>query len=326
MDTNILTVALLAAISMGGLVYALLYDRIAMENAREKRVGTIRSATIQRPQGGKATTKSDRRASVQSTIEDIERQQKRAGKVTLKRSLQQAGLVWSIPTYLLVCLLCGVLAAAVAFWAGLGPLGAVVAAPVGALLVPKLYIARRRKKRLEAFLQELPNAVDVIVRGIKSGLPLNDCLNIVAREASEPVRSEFARVMESQAAGVPIPSALERMYERMPLAETNFLAIVVGIQATSGGSMSEALNNLSEVLRDRKKMKGKIQAMSMEAKASAGVIGSLPVVVAGLVQVVAPDYLETLFVTTLGNVLLAGAAIWMGIGVLIMKKMINFDF
>ena len=164
------------------------------------------------------------------------------------------------------------------------------------------------------------------MRGIKSGLPLMDCMNVIVSDAQEPVKSEFRAIVESQAVGVPLGDACLKLYERMPVAEANFFGIVIFIQQKSGGNLSEALGNLSRVLRDRKKMKAKIQAMSMEAKASGGIIAALPFVVMILVYLSSPDYISLLWTDKLGNLLLAGSAVWMSIGVFVMRKMINFDF
>jgi tight adherence protein B len=168
--------------------------------------------------------------------------------------------------------------------------------------------------------------MDVIVRGVKAGLPLNDCIKIIANEAAEPVKGEFRTIMETQAMGVPLPEAVAKLPERVPVPETSFFAIVIAIQARAGGNLSEALGNLSRVLRDRKRMKGKISAMSQEAKASAAIIGALPVIVMVLVYITSPNYIMLLFITQMGNVILGAAAIWMTLGMLVMKKMINFDY
>jgi tight adherence protein B len=125
---------------------------------------------------------------------------------------------------------------------------------------------------------------------------------------------------------MPLGEACLKLYERMPVPEANFFGIVVFIQQRAGGNLSEALGNLSRVLRDRKRMKAKIQAMSMEAKASGTIIGSLPLAVMTLVYITSPNYISILFTEPLGRAMLAGCAIWMGIGVLVMRKMINFDF
>jgi len=164
------------------------------------------------------------------------------------------------------------------------------------------------------------------VRGAKTGLPLLDCLKIISLEAQEPVRSEFRTIVESQAVGLPIGEACGKLYERMPLAEANFFGIVVTVQQRAGGNISEALGNLSRVLRDRKKMKAKIKAMAQEAKASATIIGVLPIAVMTLVYLTSPDYISLLWTEPLGRVMLGASACWMSMGVWVMKKMINFDF
>jgi tight adherence protein B len=183
-----------------------------------------------------------------------------------------------------------------------------------------------RKRRETKFLDHFPDAVDVIVRGIKAGLPLLDCIKMIVSEAPDPIKTEFRLIMETQAIGMPLGAACGKLYERTPLPEANFFGIVVAIQQRSGGNLSEALGNLSKVLRDRKKMKAKIQSMSQEAKASAGIIGALPIAVMTLVYLTSPNYISLLFTNSVGHIMLAGSAIWMVMGVLVMKKMINFDF
>ncbi len=197
---------------------------------------------------------------------------------------------------------------------------------VGGFAAPRWALGFLRKRRQKKFIEEFANAVDAIVRGIRSGLPLNDTLRMVASETPEPVRSEFARIVEGLQMGLSMTDAVERLYQNMPLAETNFFAIVVSIQSQAGGNLGEALSNLSRVLRERKRMKGKIQAMAMEAKASGFIIGALPFIVGVLVYLTSPAYIAILFTTTTGNIVLACAAIWMSIGIVVMRNMINFDF
>ncbi len=172
----------------------------------------------------------------------------------------------------------------------------------------------------------IASAVDVIVRGIKAGLPLFESIKVVAADAPEPLRSEFLSIIETQTIGMPLGEACARLYDRMPLPEANFFGIVVSIQQKSGGNLSEALGNLSKVLRDRKKMREKIQAMSMEAKASAGIIGSLPPIVMFLVYLTTPGYISLLWTHPTGQLMLVGCVVWMSVGIMVMKKMINFDF
>jgi tight adherence protein B len=202
-------------------------------------------------------------------------------------------------------------------------LGAAFAAGIGA---PRWLLSYLKKKRESRFIEELPNAIDVIVRGVKAGLPIGDCIRIIAAETQEPVKSEFRTIAESTAVGMPLAEACGKLYDRMPLSEANFFGIVIAIQQKAGGSLSEALGNLSRVLRERKKMRSKIVAMSMEAKASAAIIAALPIVVMVLVYLTSPKYIELLWTHQLGRVMLAVSAVWMLMGTLVMRRMINFDF
>ncbi len=131
-----------------------------------------------------------------------------------------------------------------------------------------------------------------MVRGLKAGLPLSDAMKVIAAESPAPVGPEFLEVVEGQRVGIAIDQGIERMFERMPLAEVNFLGIVIAIQSKTGGNLAEALGNLSKVLRDRKRMKQKIAAVSQEAKASAMIIGSLPFFICGALSVLNPEYLD----------------------------------
>jgi tight adherence protein B len=220
----------------------------------------------------------------------------------------------------------GIVAFGVVFGSGLGLMSALGFGFAAGFGLPFWLLSYLKKRREAKFLSVFPDAVDVIVRGIKSGLPLLDSLKVIAVESQEPVKSEFKAILETQAIGIPIGEACGKLYERMPLPESNFFAIVISIQQKAGGNLSEALGNLSKVLRERKKMKAKIQAMSMEAKASAAIIGSLPPMVMGLVWITSPTYIELLWTHPTGQLMLLCCATWMSIGVFVMKKMINFDF
>ncbi|HEY9056925.1 MAG TPA: type II secretion system F family protein [Aurantimonas sp.] len=325
---------LLSTVAAGGLAYAVLQPRIAAE----KKVETRRSQYT-RDESDRASLKvardrlqeqSKRRKTIQSSLKDLEERQKErdkhTGKLTLKRRLEQAGLPLTVKHFAAISVAMAFLGALIALLFGLSwilTLGVAIFAGLG---LPRFMLARARKRRLQKFVDEFPNAVDLIVRGVKSGLPLNDTLRMVASEIQEPVRGEFQKIMETQQMGVSISEAIERLYRNVPIPETNFFSIVITIQAQAGGNLSEALGNLSKVLRDRRKMKGKIQAMSMEAKASGAIIGSLPVIVASLVYLTTPDYISILFTTDIGKIILLSSAVWMALGILTMKKMINFDF
>jgi tight adherence protein B len=203
---------------------------------------------------------------------------------------------------------------------------AFVAGLVGAFGVPRWILNKVTKRRQAKFIAELPNAIEIVVRGVKSGLPFNECLATIARESAEPLASEFREVVEQQRVGVAIGEALDRLAMRMPLSEVRFLSIVIAVQQHAGGNLSEALGNLAGVLRDRFRLAMKVKALSAEAKASAFVLASLPPAVMFMVYGAAPDYISPLFNTRTGNLLLVVAGCWMLMGVLVMRKMINFKF
>jgi tight adherence protein B len=187
---------------------------------------------------------------------------------------------------------------------------------VGFLGFPRWFLGFLRKRRQNVFINDFADAIDVMVRGLKAGLPVSEAMKIIASESGPPVGPEFMEVVDGQRVGISIDQGIERMVERMPLAEVNFLAIVMTIQSKTGGNLSEALGNLSRVLRDRKKMKAKVKAVSQEAKSSAAIIGSLALRDHGGLTVLNPNYLNPLFNTSTGNMLLVGCATWMTIGVL----------
>jgi tight adherence protein B len=325
MNMQALALAFLAAIAIGGLAWVFLYPVLSGEKKAESR-----RASIARPEPAtrQTTEKSQRtrREQVEGSLKEVEARRQKDKKVPLGVRLTQAGLDWSTQKFMVVSAVLGVVFFGAAMLAGGGLLGAGGLAFAGGFGLPRWALSFLKKRREKAFLKALPDAVDVIVRGIKAGLPLFESIKVVAADSPEPLRSEFLAIIETQAIGMPLGDACARLYERMPVPEANFFGIVIAIQQKSGGNLSEALGNLSKVLRDRKKMAEKIQAMSMEAKASAGIIGSLPPIVMLLVYLSTPDYISLLWTTPMGQMLLVCCLVWMSIGIFVMKRMINFDF
>lgn len=318
-------IALLAALCIGGV--GLLF--VGGESKSQKRVARVaRGGTARLPSvDGEVDNNEKRRKQVQDTLKDLEEKQKeQKKKISLRTRIERAGLEIEPRTFYIASVIAGLVALLLFKVSGLSMVVAVLGAFVTAFGLPRWVLSYLVKRRQKAFAEEFANSIDVIVRGVKSGLPVNDCLRLIAAEAPEPIRTEFQGLVEGQRVGVTLEQGLTKIYERMPLPEVNFFQIVLSIQQKTGGNLSEALNNLSKVLRERKKMRGKIQAMSQEAKASAGIIGSLPPAVMAMIYFTSPDYMSVLFTTTAGNMIIVGGLTWMGIGVLIMKKMIDFKF
>jgi tight adherence protein B len=220
----------------------------------------------------------------------------------------------------------GVLILAVCLVLRTNPFVFVLLPLVAAFGLPRWVVGFLAKRRTKAFTESFADAIDIIVRGIRSGLPVGDCLKIIARESPAPLAPEFSRLVENLAMGVTVEQGLEKMYERMPTSELRFFTIVLAIQSKTGGNLAEALANLSTVLRARKLMREKIKALSSEATASAFIIGAMPPGVMLLVMVTTPSYMMLMFTDHRGNVMLMIGAIWMCLGIFVMRRMINFKF
>ena len=320
----------LAVLTVGALGYALMYNSISDNKKSNER---IKSLQVDRKTKVKAQAKKvddkQRRKARENALKNVEEQRsasKTADKPSLSMRISQAGMTLSVRNYYII----SAVLAVVGFLASLvggAPLhiagGISFICGVG---VMRMVVSFKRARRFKAFITIFPNAIDVIVRGIRSGLPLNDCLKIIANDAEEPVRGEFRKMIEATQMGISVPEACERLYESVPTPETNFFSIVIAIQSSAGGNLSEALSGLSKVLRERRKMADKIKAFSTEAKTSATIIGALPFVVALAVFFTTPGYLDALWETDSGQTVLMFIAGSMGLGVAIMKKMINFKF
>lgn len=315
----------LVTIAIGGVAWVFVYPILSGEREAERRKASVaRSEPV--AARSTRTVQRSRREQVEGTLKEMEDRQRKTKRVPLTLRISQAGLSWSKRRFFVSAAALGVGAFVLALPTGAGLLPALAIGFAAGCGLPLWLLSFLKKRRETRFLDGFPDAVDVIVRGIRAGLPLLDNLKVVAADAGEPIRSEFRSIVETQAIGIPLGEACLKLRERMPLPEANFFGIVIFIQQRAGGNLSEALANLSRVLRDRKRMKAKIKAISMEAKASATIIGSLPIAVMTLVYITSPNYIELLWTEPMGRVMLACCACWMFIGVMVMRKMINFDF
>jgi tight adherence protein B len=270
--------------------------------------------------------KDGRRRQIQDSLKQLgEKEKERKKRLTLRNLINQAGFSFSVKTFWLASVISAVIFGVMPVVMGLPAYVGLGTAFVGLLGLPRWVLGQFRKRRQNKFMNDFADAIDVMVRGLKAGLPVSEAMKIIASESGDPVGPEFMEVVEGQRVGIALDQGIERMVERVPLAEVNFLGIVMTIQSKTGGNLSEALGNLSRVLRDRKRMKQKVQAISQEAKASAAIIGSLPFIMIAAVSFMNPEYLEPLWTTQIGNILVFISAGWMLTGVLIMRKMINFE-
>lgn len=323
-------IAILAFVLLASLGFVLTGDS-SSSPALAKRTAAFGAGTSSRAKRQKNASKSpeDRRKQITEQLKEAERRDRKA-RLTLRARMLHAGLEPNIPQFVsysaamgavgfvAVFLLMGsqaipmrlLIAAGAAFGVGYG--------------LPRWVLSFMCKGRVKKFTEEFPNAMDILVRGIRSGLPVHDGLKIIAKESSAPLGPEFQRMVENVGVGMSLDGALEKMNERVPSPELRFFTIVIAIQQKTGGNLAEALGNLSIVLRARKMMREKIKALSSEAIASAAIIGSMPPGVGGIVTMVRPQYIGVMFTDTRGQLMLLGGVVWMAMGILFMRKMINF--
>jgi tight adherence protein B len=314
--------AVLATVSLGGAVFAFSGSAAA---SKKRLAAVARPAAAAAAARTAVTSTQVRRKNMQDLLKELERKQsERKLRPTLQRRIAQAGLKISPRTFWIISGSAAVAAAFLSLLTGQPVYVAPMASFAVGLGLPRWALFFLKNRRQKKFTSEFASAIDVIVRSVKSGLPVNEALKIVVKEIPEPVAGEFAKLVEGLKVGVAMDQGLRRMYENMPTPEVNFFAIVMTVQLKSGGNLSEALANLSSVLRERKRLRGKIRALSAEAKASAMIIGALPPGVMAMVYFTTPNYIMPLFNTRAGNLMLVGCGIWMTIGIFIMKKMINF--
>jgi len=328
MDQQMILVGGLIALAVGAVIMLVMTP--GDKDRAKKRVSGLQSQRVTTANSaGKAAANpdaaKDRRKKLTETlkkIDDNQKETKKKNKASLPQKLEQSGMEITVKQFYIASLFSCLALVAVGLISGQKMWVTGLMGFVGLFGLPRWFVGMATKRRQKKFINEFSNAIDVIVRGVKSGLPVNECLKIIATESPEPVATEFHLLTEGTRVGMSLEQSLARMYERMPIQEVNFFAIVLMIQQKTGGNLAEALGNLALVLRGRKTMEGKVKALSAEAKASAYIIGALPFLVAGAVHMSSPDYLQPLFTTTNGNFILLGAGFWMACGIFIMRKMI----
>jgi tight adherence protein B len=272
-----------------------------------------------------ANTPDARRKAILKTLKEQDQQKKKAS-LTIAARLRAAGLGDNTRNFWIISGAIGLVVGLALLLLRQLPLIALGAAFAAGLGLPRWVVGMLATARTKKFTAAFPDAIDIIVRGIKSGLPVNDCLKIIGKECPEPLAGEFRVLTENVSMGMSMEQSLERMHERMPTNELRFFTIVLTIQAKTGGNLAEALGNLSTVLRARKLMGEKIKALSAEAVASSWIIGSLPPGVVALISITAPTYMAPMFTDPRGHLMLLVAAVVMSMGILVMRKMINFKF
>lgn len=280
-------------------------------------------------EGGEKSKKSEgdkRRAEIAKKLKEEEEEEggKKKKKATLESLFEQAGLKISVKKYWILSFLsCFVFIVAAKVF-GYSNFVALMAGIIGLFGLPRFIVRRKINKRQKQFLEEFADALEAMVRLLKAGMPVTEAISMASKEFTGPVGEEMMRIYDAQKVGISLPEATLEAARRMPLTEMQMFATGIAIQQQTGASLSEVLMNLAGVIRARFKLKRKVKALSSEAKASAAIIGCLPFLVGGAISLINPDYMGILFESTPGKVMLVGSAVWMSMGIFIMKAMINF--
>jgi tight adherence protein B len=329
LDLTILVFVVAAAIflSMTVLTFLLVMPQVKSRTNLKQRIAVVSGQAGAIKPGRAGRSEGDgRKRNIQSRLRELEEAKtKKSFIAKMRETLRQAGLRTSVRNYFLLCGVLSIVSAILYVLMDYPKIGVIPVAITVGFGLPRYVLSSMSKRRVNKFTKEFANAVDIIVRGIKSGLPVGECLNIIALESPEPVSGVFREIVESQKLGLSLDAALDRAQEQIRTAELQFFAIVLAIQSQTGGNLADTLQNLSNILRDRKKMADKVKALSSEAKTSAGIIGSLPFLMTALLYLVSPEYISPLFTDSLGQTLIGGGLAWMSIGVFIMKQMVNFE-
>ena len=309
------------------LAYMVVAPQLRARALVKRRLSLAVAGVAQVDAGTKTQKGGGRRRAIQSKLKELEDgdKKKEKKKFDLKRELMQAGMTIEPSRFLIFSAVFGLACTVVYLIMGYPKIGAVMVLLACGLGLPRMLIKMKAKKRRTAFIGGFADAVDVIVRGIRSGLPIGECLNIIGRESPEPIAGEFRSIVEGIKLGLSLEESIGRSLERIPVAELKFFSIVLSIQQQTGGNLAETLTNLSDILRARKRMADKVQALSQEAKSSAAIIGSLPFILVLVLSLVSPDYIAPLFSEDAGKLMIAGGLGWMAIGVLVMRQMISFE-
>ena len=299
---------------------------IMMQQAEKKKrlMSVVRGEKISDEKKPKVSAQDQRRSDLAKKLKDSGEEKTDKKGASLPEKIQQAGMSISVKQFWLYSVISGLVFTFLAKLFGLSPFVVVMVAITSFFGLPKLFLNMKAKKRQKLFMDDFADALESMMRLLKAGMPVSEAIKMVATEFTGPMGEEMERVYEQQKIGVPLPEAVLEASKRMPLTEMQMFATAIAIQTQTGSSLSEVLQNLASVIRSRFKLQRKVKALSSEAKASAMIIGALPVVVALGMYFINREYIEVLFIDPTGKFLLGCAIGWMGVGVLVMRQMINF--
>lgn len=319
---TLVLIALIALLAVG--MAAAIYFNTQSE--KKKRLMSVVGVTRADAKGKKADPAAQRRAEIAKKLKGTgdDEVKKKKGAVTLKDLIMQAGLEISETRYWVMAAITSVVSMMAAYTFGMSLLVVILVGVIGLLGLPRLVLKMMAGSRQKKFLEDFADSLDAMTRLLRAGMPVTEAIKMVAREYNGPLGEEMGRIFDQQKIGVSLAEAVLSGARRIPIPEMAMFATAVAIQSQTGSSLSDVLENLAAVIRARFRLKRKVQALSSEAKASAMIIGALPNLVATGLYFVNHDYIILLFTTSTGKTLLTGAVLWMCIGILVMRQMINF--
>lgn len=323
MPTTILLTFVIFALFLAGTG---VYMMLTKQSKRRERLQQIVMGQTAYTKNSKVSSADQKRADIAKKLKEQEDGTKSAKKKknNLRELLMQTGKSITVKQFMIYSAALSAVMFLIGKAAGFGLFVCIMLAIIGFFGIPRMVIRHMRLKRQKKFLEEFADALEATVRMLKAGMPVSEAISMVAKEYTGPVGEEMARIYDEQKMGTSLPDAVMHATVRMPLTEMQMFATGISIQAQTGSSLSDILMNLANVIRARFRLKRKIKSLSSEAKASAMIIGCLPLFVGGGIYLIEPEYIGVMFIYPVGKMMLTGAAIWMGFGILAMKMMINF--
>lgn len=314
MDENVLAISVLLYFVCSATILIFVEKTIRKKNALKLLQKHLKSKVVENNQA----------PSLEKALSTLEQHRKRNARDIISRFLNQAGFSTDWKKLIQLWLLFLLISKTILLFFGVSNLVSWFVLIVGST-APFFILKRLAKRRKEAFASQFSSAVDLLVRGVRSGLSVNACIKNVAQQGPVGVRKEFLAIYNDIEIGIPIERAMERFSQRVDLPEARFFSIVISVQSTTGGNLTTALSNLSDILRTRKQLKGKIQSLSAEAKTGATIIGGVPIMVIALLNFISPQYMNSLISSNHGQLILLACVLWMGLGTFIMSKMIDLE-
>ena len=319
----LINIVILASITIALLAYAILFEKV------QRPLGMVRRLeTIDRQFGksvGSTKIEDDGGKAVDLAIRDLEARRRTKGKKTLRDKLLAAGLRKTLKEYYILTVLLTLPILVALYLSSANFMVLVVSGVMGVEVIPRLTLNFLINRRGSLVIEQFITALDLMVRSLRSGLPLNDGLQVAAVELSDPLRSEFIRLLDDLNIGLNIKEALHRMTVRLPIPAVEFFSILISMQSNSGGNLAEGMSNLANTLRSRKNLEGAIRVASSEAKGSSWIIGMMPVIFFVFISLVNYPFISVLYETTTGNLIVAGTVLWMALGVIVMRQFIKME-